>query len=71
VIPWAPAVAIISYDEKPGIQTLATTAPDLSPEPMRHQTIARDHEHVRLGTLSVLAGIRASVIAKDRRRNLP
>ena len=53
----APAVAIISYDEKPGIQALATTAPDLPPEPMRHQTVARDHEYVRLGTLSLLAGI--------------
>jgi transposase len=52
-----PAVAIISYDEKPGIQALATTAPDLPPEPMRHQTVARDHEYVRLGTLSLLAGI--------------
>jgi hypothetical protein len=26
-------VAIISYDEKPGIQAIATTAPDLPPEP--------------------------------------
>jgi hypothetical protein len=31
----APAVAIISYDEKPGIQALATNAPDLPPKPMR------------------------------------
>jgi transposase len=53
----APAVAIISYDEKPGIQALATTAPDLPPEPTRHPTFARDHEYVRLGTLSLLAGI--------------
>jgi len=52
-----PAVAIISYDEKPGIQALATTAPDLPPEPMRHESVARDHESVRLGTLSLLAGI--------------
>jgi transposase len=52
-----PAVAIISYDEKPGIQALATTAPDLPPQPMRHPTLARDHEYVRLGTLSLLAGI--------------
>ncbi len=52
-----PAVAIISYDEKPGIQALATTAPDLPPEPMRHESVARDHEYVRLGTLSLLAGI--------------
>jgi hypothetical protein len=26
-------VAIVSYDEKPGIQAIATTAPDLSPKP--------------------------------------
>src|ERR1700678_2947772 len=31
-----PAVAIISYDEKPGIQALANKAPDLPPKPMRH-----------------------------------
>jgi transposase len=55
--PETPAIAIISYDEKPGIQALATTAPDLPPEPMQHPTVARDHEYVRLGTLSLLAGI--------------
>ena len=27
------AVAIVSYDEKPGIQAIATTAPDLPPRP--------------------------------------
>ena len=27
------AVAVISYDEKPGIQAIATTAPDLPPNP--------------------------------------
>ena len=31
------AVAIISYDEKPGIQAIATTAPDLPPEPGVHR----------------------------------
>ena len=36
------AVAIVSYDEKPGIQAIATTAPDLPPEPGRHATFARD-----------------------------
>ena len=51
------AVAIISYDEKPGIQALANTGPDLPPKPMRHRTVARDHEDVRLGTQSLLAGI--------------
>jgi hypothetical protein len=29
------AVAVISYDEKPGIQALASTAPDLPPQPGR------------------------------------
>jgi hypothetical protein len=27
------AVAVVSYDEKPGIQAIATTGPDLPPEP--------------------------------------
>jgi transposase len=53
----APAVAIISYDEKPGIQALANKSPDLPPVPMRHPAFARDHEYVRMGTLSLLAGI--------------
>jgi len=52
-----PAVAIISYDEKPGVQAIGTTAPDLPPEPLRHNCVARDHEYVRHGTLSLLAGI--------------
>jgi len=50
-------VAIISYDEKPGIQAIGTTAPDLPPQPGRHQAFARDHEYKRHGTLSLLAGI--------------
>src|SRR5262252_2003562 len=41
------AVAVISYDEKPGIQALATTAPDLPPQPGVHATFARDHEYKR------------------------
>src|SRR5712672_3757166 len=45
------AVAIVSYDEKPGIQAIATTAPDLSPELGRHATFARDHEYKRNGTV--------------------
>ncbi len=35
-------MAIVSYDEKPGIQAIATTAPDLPPEPGRHETLTRD-----------------------------
>ena len=44
-------VAIVSYDEKPGIQAIATTAPDLPPAPSVHPTFTRDHEYKRHGTL--------------------
>jgi transposase len=50
-------VAIISYDEKPGIQAIGNTAPDLPPKPGVHEGFARDHEYKRHGTLSLLAGI--------------
>jgi hypothetical protein len=50
------AVAIVSYDEKPGIQAIATTDPDLSPEPGLHATFTRDHEYKRNRTVSLLAG---------------
>jgi transposase len=52
-----PGVAIVSYDEKPGLQAIGTTAPDLPPAPSRHECVGRDHEYVRRGTLSLLAGI--------------
>ena len=51
------AVAIVSYDEKPGVQAIGVTAPDLPPEPGVHASFARDHEYKRHGTLSLLAGI--------------
>jgi len=50
-------VAIISYDEKPGIQAIGNTAPDLPPQPRSHAMFARDHEYKRHGTMSLLAGI--------------
>jgi len=50
-------VAIISYDEKPGIQAIGNTAPDLPPKPGKHKAFGRDHEYKRHGTLSLLAGI--------------
>jgi transposase len=50
-------VAIISYDEKPGIQAIGNSAPDLLPQPGSYPTFARDHEYQRHGTLSLLAGI--------------
>lgn len=50
-------MAVLSFDEKPGIQAIANTAPDLPPVPGRHATVSRDHEYVRHGTLSLLAAI--------------
>src|SRR5271166_4437386 len=43
----------ISYDEKPGIQAIGNTAPDLPPQPGSQPTFARDHEYQRHGTLSL------------------
>ena len=34
-------VAIVSYDEKPGIQAIATTSPDLQPPTMNTSATAR------------------------------
>ena len=51
------AAAIVSYDEKPGLQAIGTTAPDLPPAPLRRACVGRDHDYVRHGTLSLLAGI--------------
>lgn len=50
-------VAVLSYDEKPGIQAIENTAPDLPPVPGKHAAVGRDHEYIRHGTLSLLAGI--------------
>jgi transposase len=68
------SVAIVSYDEKPGLQAIATTAPDLPPVPGTHPGFARDHEYNRHGTLSLLAGIdlltgRVHALVKDRHRS--
>ncbi len=49
-------VHVLSYDEKPGIQAVATTSNDLMPDG-KHPTICRDYEYRRLGTVSLLAGI--------------
>ena len=70
----AKPVAIVSYDEKPGIQAIATTAPDLPPEPGVYATFARDHEYKRHGTLSLLAGIdllsgQVHALVRDRHRS--
>lgn len=46
----------IPYDEKPGIQAIANTSPDLRPN-TENGEIYRDHEYKRLGTISLLASI--------------
>ena len=50
-------VAVVSYDEKPGIQAIATTAPDLPPRPGKNTTVQRDHEYKRLGTVTLSAAV--------------
>jgi transposase len=50
-------IITVSVDEKPGVQAIANTAPDLPPRPGRYRTWARDHEYKRHGTLSILAGV--------------
>ena len=47
----------VSVDEKPGVQAIGLTAPDLPPVPGKAATIGRDYEYVRHGTVSILAGI--------------
>ena len=59
LLPWKEdeeIVHVLSYDEKPGIQAIATTSEDLLPDE-NHSAISRDYEYKRLGTLSLLAGI--------------
>jgi len=68
-------VAIISYDEKPGIQAIGNTAPDLPPKPGSHASFARDHEYQRHGTVSLLAGIdlltgKVHACVEDRHRSI-
>ena len=53
----APPVAVVSYDEKPGIQAISSVAPDLPPVPGKYSCVARDYEYKRHGTVSLLAGI--------------
>jgi transposase len=68
------SVVIVSYDEKPGVQAIGTTAPDLPPKPHEHEAFGRDHEYVRHGTLSLLAGIdlmtgKVHALVRDRHRS--
>jgi len=53
----AGSVVTVSVDEKPGVQAIAHTAPDLPPVPGKYRTWSRDHEYKRHGTLSILAAL--------------
>jgi len=66
----------VSVDEKPGVQAIGLTAPDLPPVPGKETSVARDYEYVRHGTLSILAALdlhTGEIIANGRvaRRNFP
>jgi transposase len=68
----SPLVVTVSVDEKPGVQAIANTAPDLPPVPGKHATVARDHEYKRLGTCSIIAALdlhNGHVTARVERRH--
>ncbi len=50
-------IAILSYDEKPGMQAIENISPELSPVPGKYPNWGRDYEYKRHGTLSLLASI--------------
>src|ERR1035438_10079238 len=52
-----PLLITVSVDEKPGVQAIGHTAPDLPPVAGKYPTVARDHEYIRYGTWSILAGL--------------
>jgi len=65
----------VSVDEKPGVQALGLTAPDLPPTPGKAAAVGRDYEYVRHGTVSILAGIdlhsgHIFAHAEDRHRSI-
>jgi len=67
-----PVIITVSVDEKPGLQAIANTAPDLPPVPGKHASVARDHEYERLGTCSILAALdlhNGHVTARVERRH--
>lgn len=78
LLPWegeGPEVHVVSVDEKPGIQAVSPTGPDLRPEPgVQGGAVMRDHEYRRLGTVSLIAGIdlqdgTVEGIVRDRHRS--
>jgi transposase len=70
----AGAKSPFSFDEKPGIQAIGNTTPDLPPVSGTHPTTQRDHEYKRHGTVTLMAGIdlftgTVHTLVKDRDRN--
>jgi transposase len=68
------ATVRVSYDEKPGIQAIGPTTPDLPPVPGEFPTWGRDYEYVRHGTVSLLAGLDLATgevigLVRDRHRS--
>ena len=68
-------IITVSVDEKPGVQAIGNTAPDLPPVPGKHPTINRDHEYERLGTCSILAALdlqdgHVTARVEDRHRSI-
>src|ERR1700746_211105 len=68
------SLAIVSYDEKPGIPALGTTAPRPPPLADTRPTVMRDHEYKRHGTLTLRAGIalltgHVHALVKERHRS--
>ncbi len=66
--------AILSYDEKPGIQAIGNIYPDKQPDE-NHGYVSRNHDYKRNGTLSLLAGIdlitgQIIPLAEERHRSL-
>jgi len=50
-------IITVSVDEKPGVQAIGCTAPDLPPKIGKHTTWSRDYEYKRFGTVSILAAL--------------
>jgi transposase len=67
-----PVIITVSVDEKPGLQAIANTAPDLPAVLGKHSGFGRDHECKRLGTCSILAALdlhNGHVTARVERRH--
>jgi hypothetical protein len=47
----------LSLDEKPGVQALSNVKDDIPIQINKNSTIKRDPEYIRMGTVSILAGV--------------